>query len=173
MQFLTRMSKPAKERKKEEKKERWIWGFVARENEKQKWLVLFQTKLKVTFFALHVDQQGQRIANGDRTGGATACNTKASSHLHLTLRRIDCEHNWRTGVYSVGANQRNQMKQIRTIKLIEFTIIIIANGLKRQEEWDKTGPGQPQCVLFETFQLNRLIMTQQMVIYRSILNCAN
>ena len=75
-----------------------------------------QDQKNFTFFAFHVYQQGQRIADGDRSGGSTASYTETSSHLHLTLRRVDGEHHWRTGVNSVKEGEiekgvRNWLKQ--------------------------------------------------------------
>lgn len=55
-----------------------------------------------------MNQQGQRIADGHRTRGAAAGDAKASSHFHLTLWRIDREHNWWAGVYSGWTREENE-----------------------------------------------------------------
>lgn len=63
-------------------------------------LSLFLVRATLTFFALHVNEQRERIANRDRAGRAGAGDAEAASDFHLTLRRIDREYNGTACVHS-------------------------------------------------------------------------
>lgn len=55
----------------------------------------------LTFLTFHMDEKSERITDGHGSRCSTACGSKATTHFHLTLGRVDGKNNRASGVNSV------------------------------------------------------------------------